>query len=264
MDAQSINTFVEETNGAESAEHVRAMLDKAEQIEANNNPDSDERPDWLPEKFSSVEQMAQAYSELEKKLGRGEKIEEEESGEGFDLDEVVSTSVDDVEALITENGLSFDVLQNEFLAYGTLTKDSFEDLEAAGFPRPVVETWIQGQNAVADNLKTSVQSLAGGAENYSAMLEWAGENLNDREIGAFNKAIESGNVDDIGLAVNGIMSKFSADAEPTLMRGGTGTVSANRFNSTAELTAAMGDPKYHKDSAYREKVSKMLANSSLF
>ena len=43
--------------GAEPAEHTKAMLEKAEQIEKNNNPD---RPDWLPEKFASVEAMAQA------------------------------------------------------------------------------------------------------------------------------------------------------------------------------------------------------------
>ena len=35
--------------GAEPAEHTKAMLEKAEQIEKNNNPD---RPDWLPEKFA--------------------------------------------------------------------------------------------------------------------------------------------------------------------------------------------------------------------
>ena len=30
-----------------------------------------ERPEWLPEKFKSAEDMANAYSELEKKLGMG-------------------------------------------------------------------------------------------------------------------------------------------------------------------------------------------------
>ena len=29
-----------------------------------------DRPEWLPEKFKSAEDMAQAYSELEKKLGQ--------------------------------------------------------------------------------------------------------------------------------------------------------------------------------------------------
>ena len=55
--------------GAEPAEYTKAMLEKAEQIEKNNNPD---RPDWLPEKFASVEAMAQAYTALEQKMGKPE------------------------------------------------------------------------------------------------------------------------------------------------------------------------------------------------
>ena len=56
----SLNTHDLDT-GAEPAEHTKAMLEKAEQIEKNNNP---ERPDWLPEKFASVEAMAQAAGVL--------------------------------------------------------------------------------------------------------------------------------------------------------------------------------------------------------
>ena len=56
--ADSLNTHDLDA-GSEPAEHTLAMLEKAEQIEKNNNP---ERPDWLPEKFASVEAMAQAYT----------------------------------------------------------------------------------------------------------------------------------------------------------------------------------------------------------
>ena len=36
----------------------------------------DLRPEWLPEKFNSAEDMAQAYSELEQKLGGNQQTEE--------------------------------------------------------------------------------------------------------------------------------------------------------------------------------------------
>ena len=52
----SLNTH-DANAGAEPAEHTKAMLEKAEELQKNNNPD---RPDWLPEKFNSVEAMAQA------------------------------------------------------------------------------------------------------------------------------------------------------------------------------------------------------------
>ena len=46
----------------ESEESVEAVPE--EQTEDN-------RPEWLPEKFKSAEDMASAYSELEKKMGAG-------------------------------------------------------------------------------------------------------------------------------------------------------------------------------------------------
>jgi hypothetical protein len=49
------------------------------------------------------------------------------------------------------------------------------------------------------------------------------------------------------------------------MQGGTGAVSTGgKFESTAELTAAMSDPRYAKDPAYRQTVADKLAKSSLF
>ena len=64
----NINTHEEQ---GESQEHVEAMIAKGEQLEQNNNPNQEERPDWLPEKFKTPEDMANAYSNLEKKMGEG-------------------------------------------------------------------------------------------------------------------------------------------------------------------------------------------------
>ena len=61
--ADSINTYQEEP--AESQEHIDAMLAKVE-----GSQQDPERPEWLPEKFNSVEDMAKAYSALESKLGQ--------------------------------------------------------------------------------------------------------------------------------------------------------------------------------------------------
>ena len=82
--ADSLNTHNDELTNAEPAQHTAEMLEKAEQIERNNQG-GDERPDWLPEKFNSVEDLANAYSQLEKRMGQGEEdaeiedIQEEEA-----------------------------------------------------------------------------------------------------------------------------------------------------------------------------------------
>ena len=68
---ETLNTFAEPSQESH-AEHDAAMLEKAEQLEQNNNP---ERPEWLPSKFESPEAMALAYSQLERKLGSGQQEE---------------------------------------------------------------------------------------------------------------------------------------------------------------------------------------------
>jgi hypothetical protein len=60
---ETVNTY-EET--VEDGQHTLDMLEKAEGLD---NPEASDRPEWLPEKFNTVEDMASAYESLEQKLG---------------------------------------------------------------------------------------------------------------------------------------------------------------------------------------------------
>ena len=60
---ESIQIPVEETGS----------LSPEQQVEAQ----ATDRPDYLPEKFNSPEEMAKAYAELESKLGSGDTTETE-------------------------------------------------------------------------------------------------------------------------------------------------------------------------------------------
>ena len=103
--ADSLNTHDLDA-GAEPAEHTLAMLEKAEQLEKNNNPD---RPDWLPEKFSSVEDMAQAYNALEQKIGKPQEQAPPSEEPQEELPEAASSDVGDVAEVLDNVGLDFDV-----------------------------------------------------------------------------------------------------------------------------------------------------------
>ena len=50
-----------------------------EQAQAELPQDQSDRPEWLPEKFKTPEDMSKAYSELEKKLGQAPKEEQPEA-----------------------------------------------------------------------------------------------------------------------------------------------------------------------------------------
>jgi hypothetical protein len=250
--AEAINTYQEPQE--ESQEHVQAMLDK-------ERTETEERPDWLPEKFKSAEDMAKAYSELESKLGQPQKETAEEPEQEYEGTETAS----EVSELLDDKGLDFDVFQQEYQETGQLSSDAYAALEEAGFSRSIVDTWIQGQNALASQITGEMTSIVGGEEQYTNMVTWASENLPEAEIDAFNATMETQDPNMIRLAIQGLNARYRSEAEPTLLQGGTGTVSSGgRFQSNAELTAAMSDPRYAKDPAYRQQVADKLARSSLF
>lgn len=250
--ADALNTYQEEA--PESQEHVQAMLDK-------ERTETEERPDWLPEKFKSVEDMAKAYSALESKLGQPQ--QEEETTEEMEVSG--DESAEDVAQLLDDRGLDFDAFQQEYQELGGLTEEAYEALAEAGFSEAMVDSWIEGQNAITAQVTAEMYEYAGGGEQYAQMVQWAADSLPESEVAAYNATMESGDPNMIRLAVQGLNARYRSEAEPTLMQGGTGAVSSGgKFESTAELTAAMSDPRYAKDPAYRQSIADKLAKSSLF
>lgn len=251
----------------DSQEHVDAMVAKA--AEAQQEPQTenlesaskeDARPEWLPEKFKTPEDLAKSYAALEKKMSQGTEAKEEASPSA----EIPST--DDAEQAVESAGLDFDALQTEYQANQGLTDDTYESLAKSGIPREVVDSYIAGQEQLAVSLREQTFASVGGEEAYSSIMEWASTNLNAGEIEAYNTSINSGNMDQIQLTVQGLKSRYTAanGSEPKLISGDTSSANAGgRFDSVAQLTEAMRDPRYAKDAAFRKSVQNKLANSSI-
>jgi len=253
--AEALNTYQEPA--PESQEHINEMLEKVAGTERDP-----ERPEWLPEKFKSPEDMAKAYSALESKLGQPQREEEEVSEE---VQELVSADASEISEVLGANGIDFDVLQQEYQELGGLSEDAYAALEEAGFPEAVVDQWIAGQQAISQQVQTEMFSLVGGQEQYQELVGWAADALPEAEIDAFNATMATQDPNMIRLAIQGLNARYRSEAAPSLLQGGTGPVSTGgKFESTAELTAAMSDPRYEKDPAYRQQVSDKLARSSLF
>lgn len=240
---------------------MAARFDAAQQTTPTETTPNPERPAWLPEKFQSPEDLAKAYSELEKKIGQPKQEEppkatEEKPAEGQKTE---------AEKTVEKAGLDYSALQDEFHKTGALSAETFTKLEAAGIPKGMVEDYIKGQVAIANQLTSEVHTAAGGKESYEGMLKWAATGLSAGEQEAFNKAMDYGTIDEIRLAVSGLAAKFSAanGSEPKLL-GGTNTVAVGDvFRSNAELIQAMSDPRYAKDEAYREDIKQKLARSNI-
>lgn len=256
----TINTGTSEEQ-TESQQYSQEMIEKGEQLIENNNPNQEERPDWLPEKFKNAEQLANAYKNLEQKLGSNSNNEEETEAPA--QEEMPNN--EEVVAAVNESGLDFNALQEEYNELGGLSEETFSELEKAGFPQDLVSSWIKGQEAVADSFQNSVYETVGGKETYSEMIEWAADNLSQGEQDAFDRAIDTGDLDTVRLAIAGLQSKYQAveGADPSLIGGQSSNTTGGTYGSWAEVTAAMRDSRYNSDPAYRQQVSTKLARSQL-
>ena len=248
---ETVNTY-EET--VEDGQHTLDMLEKAEGLD---NPDASDRPEWLPEKFNSVEDMAQAYESLEQKLGSQDEEEYEEELEDDELESIVDG--------LEEEGIDFDSLSQEFAELGGLTEDSYDSLVEAGIPRSMVDQFIDGQMAVATQMQQEAFEQVGGQEAYEDMVSWASDNMQEASIDAFNNAVNSGNIETANLAIQGLHAQYRSvnGSEPSLVMGETKSVTGGVFDSAAQLTQAMRDPRYESDSAYRQQVASKLSRSNI-
>lgn len=241
------------------------LVDKSAEIPQDNLSDdpqasSEDRPQWLPEKFKSPEDMAKAYAELEAKLG-GKKTEEAPKAEDQKPD-----LPDNPEKALADKGLQLQEFSAEFAKNGELSGESYEKLTKAGFPKDLVDQFIEGQKARAAQFEADIKTEVGGSEQYNGMIEWAKANLSPAEIQAYNDAVTSGSPDKAKLAALGLSSKYSkaVGKEPDRMLGGGKAGTSDVFESTTQVTEAMKDPRYQKDPAYRAKVQAKLARSSVF
>ncbi len=244
----------------------------AESTTENKTPEAktEERPSWLSEKFETPEDLAKAYGELEKQFTQKAQAKTSEAkAQGTEpqkADTDASETDDAVNEIVESAGLNMTDLSAEYEQSGQLSEDSYEKLAKAGISREYVDGYIRGQEALAVQYQSEVFEVAGGQQGYTEMIQWAAKNLTLNEINAFNTSVNSGDLEQAKLSVQGLMAKYVASEgnEPRLVKGTATGDAASVFRSTAELTAAMKDPRYKSDPAYRQDVIEKLGRSSIF
>ena len=227
-----------------------------------------EQEGLLAGKYKNAEDLEQAYLSLQKKLGQEETGQEEE-GEGQEegVDEEVS---EDAPAVSLINEASAEYYSND----GNLSEETiqkFSNMSSQDLVNAYLE--IQKTNPQAPQQSAEmteaqvnqVQNQAGGEANWDAVVNWASENLPDNQIDAFDSVVDSGNPAAIGIAFQGLQSQYneSNGYEGRMLQGKPAGSSGQVFRSQAELVAAMGDPRYDTDPAYRADVIQKLDSSDL-
>jgi len=267
----------EGVNQVGSPEHINEMLAKVdapintfdEGAVKNGRPVTMEgRPAWLPDKFESPEEMVRAYSQLETQFHAGneqlQQIENQAQTEQ-ETQEIQETPSHMVDQILSERDLDLAAFQQEYNETGQLSEDAYKALDEAGIAPQVVDTWIAGQEAVADQNINQLYEIAGGEQGYNEMIEWASNNLQPWEMDSYNAQIE--NLDaNSAFALQGLMARMQNQegSPPALMQGQPSQYSAPKYDSLNQLTVAMSDPRYASDPAFRREVASRLNNSALF
>ena len=237
--------------------------DKAQQ-EAQKAPSekpsetSETRPEWLPEKFANAQELAKAYGELEKQFSQ--KGEEKSDNKTSGTDQLKINKEKAEEA----TGIGLDNYYSEYEQNGNLSEQSYKDLQSKGLDKTLVDSYIAGQQALADKHVASIHSVVGGQDKYNNIVKWASENLSENEVKAFNDTMDSGTLDQAQLAISGIQAKYnSVNREPSLFSGEKSDTSKGAYRSVGEMLADINNPKYKNDSAFRADVEAKVKASNV-
>jgi hypothetical protein len=215
---------------------------------------TEQKPEWLPEKFKSAEELAKAYSELEKKFSSNNKGAKQETPKN---------KSEEVKA----EGFTLDKYNQEYVEAGALSDNSYAELAKLGLDKNLVDGYIEGQKAISDNYQKQIYNEVGSQEQYTQLVDWASKNLSDEEVESFNDVVSNGSIQAMKFAVRGLMAtagmKQSSVKQQDLFQGDSDFISVDAFQSIAQVTQAMNDPRYEKDPAYRKEVTDKIARSSV-
>ncbi len=137
--------------------------------------------------------------------------------------------------------------------------------EAADEPEVEDEATEQEVPVLSQEDEQVILDSIGGQENFAAVQSWAKDNLNQDELEAYNREVNSG---DYYRARNALQSLYYAyqdnnGYEPDLIGGKLSANSSDVFRSSQEVMAAMSDPRYLQDPAYTQDVQDKLIRSEV-
>ena len=142
-----------------------------------NPPDSSTAPEEMSarlwaDKFNSPEDMEKSYQELEKKLHT--RPQTQEMG---------------IDGLLDHVGLRGDDIATNWNQQGSLTEDQYQAFSKVGLSREIIDTFMRNEAAFAQNNVYAKEKqikrghdLAGGRDEFEALMRWATDKLPQERI----------------------------------------------------------------------------------
>lgn len=164
-----------------------------------------------------------------------------------------------------------DRVEEEYENDNKLSEASLKALEAVGYSRGFVKSFLNGQEALAGTYVAMVQSYAGGADKFNAIRSHLSATSPD-SLDALDDAITRQDLTAVKTIINlGMASrtkKFGKTPERSVTKRAPAVSQQaaqkgpKGFDSQREMIAAMSDPRYQNDSKYRLEVEARVGRSN--
>ena len=235
-----------------------------------------EQEQLLAGKYKNAEELEKAYVELQQKFGKQGDEDSETTGDS-ESDESEEDSEEKEEA--QENSPAVALINEASAEYyengNTLKPETIEKFQSMS-SQDLVNAYLEIQKSqpaqpaaapvdMSDSDINTIKNSVGGEQEYNNIVSWAGQNLDQKSIAAFDSIVETGNPDAIQIAISGLKSKyeFANGYEGRMLTGKAPKTSGDVFRSQAEVVAAMADARYDKDPAYRQDIMEKLDRSDI-
>lgn len=241
-----------------------------ENVEVQPNIEVKDNGSTLTAEVTSIDPMA-AQEDPKDTENTEDKPEEDKNTEdkpNVDEQTAFDTQVErdnEIKNDLAKHNIDFDALGEEYQKNGELSKESIDKLEKAGYPKAMVDAYLDGLQATTEKFVNRIYSMAGGKENYEKIIGFI-KTQPESVVNAYNATITQGNLNQIELALNGIKAQMNTaygTSNPTLM-GGAATSTAEGYTSMEQMTKDMADPRYQVDPKFTHSVMMKIKNASIF
>ena len=209
---------------------------------------------------TSTEGATEEKTQEEESKENPEEATEEDPQEEPQADTQRESNDKALEALgkdLIAKGVDFLGAIEEYQNNGELSQKTYEALEKAGYPKEVIQGFVETRKAIDNKYAQDVMNYVGGEKDFRELQTWMKGNLSKSELDAYNEAVNGENLNAVKLILDGIQAKRVAKQgtrKATLMGNVASKSAPKGFSGRDEMIKAMSDPRYGIDRAYTISV----------
>jgi hypothetical protein len=201
-------------------------------------PADPDRPEWLPEKFNSPEDMAEAYKQLEKKLS--EKGPDQKVPDQYELQVPEGLGMSDVDEedqkFFRENGFSNEQAQ------------AFLDYVGEGLMPQIQKATTEAQTERLGRQWDMDPNSDAFKQRLGELKKWADDNLPESVV------------NDLRKSANGVSAMFQMMQGKMSFAGEEGP--GQQGLTQAEIDSMVSDSRYGQDEAYTQYVEEQVRRAN--